>query len=238
MMKNDIIRRNPLRMMGYDTDDILSAGQFGALMARAGIGKTAFLVQIAIDKMLREKNVLHISLSEPVDKVCLWYEEVFRNVANACGLAKLDPLWETILPKRLVMTFKAEGFSVPKLEERITDLSEQDIFLPQTLLIDGMSFEDTPRSTFTALKELAARFELPVWFTVRTHRHQSPADDGMPFQMLNVADLFEVAIGLQPEAQRITVRPVKGGPASDDDHSVVLDPSTMLISDGPRETAV
>lgn len=109
--------------------------------------------------------------------------------------------------------------------------------MPQTLLIDGMSFEDMPRSTFTALKELAARFELPVWFTVRTHRHQSPADDGMPFQMLNVADLFEVAIGLQPEADRITVRPVKGGPAGDG-HAVVLDPSTMLINDEPRETAV
>lgn len=238
MMKTDIIRRNPLRMMGYDTDDILSAGQFGALMARAGIGKTAFLVQISLDKMLRDKNVLHISLNEPVDKVCLWYEEVFRNVAARCGVTKMDPLWETILPKRFVMTFKAEGFSAPKLEERITDLTEQDIFLPQTLLIDGMSFDDTPRSTFTALKELAERFEFPVWFTVRTHRHQSPADDGMPFQMLNVADLFEVAIALEPDTSRIQVRPVKGGPPNVAEPVVVLDPSTMLIDDAPRENAV
>ena len=239
MMKNDIIRRNPLRMMGYDTDDILAPGRFGALMARAGIGKTAFLVQIALDKMLRDKNVLHISLSEPVDKVCLWYEEVFRNVEAVCGQTKLDSLWENILPKRFVMTFKAEGFSVPKLEERITDLTEQDIFLPQTLLIDGMSFEDTARSTFTAIGELALRFSLPVWFTVRTHRHQSPADDGMPFQMLNVADLFDVAIGLQPEGQRITVRPVKGGPPGAGAGSFVeLDPSTLLVNDPPQETAV
>jgi hypothetical protein len=240
MMKTDIIRRNPLRMMGYDTDDILFEGQFGALMARAGIGKTAFLVQIALDKMLRDRNVLHISLNEPVDKVCLWYEEVFRNIAADCGLTKLDPLWENILPKRFIMTFKAEGFSVPKLEERITDLTEQDIFMPQALLIDGMSFDDTPRSTFTALKDLAGRFGLPVWFTVRTHRHQSPPDGGMPFQMLNVADLFEVAISLRAETDRIQVLPVKGGPAGGEKNPVVvLEPSTMLIiGDVREETAV
>jgi hypothetical protein len=61
----------------------------------------------------------------------------------------------------------------------------------------------------------------------------------MPFQMLNVADLFDVAIGLQPEGQRITVRPVKGGPASvKADSFVELDPSTLLINDRPQETAV
>jgi ATP/maltotriose-dependent transcriptional regulator MalT len=42
------------------------------VLAPAGVGKTAFLVQLALNAMLQEKNVLHISLDEPVTKVSLW----------------------------------------------------------------------------------------------------------------------------------------------------------------------
>jgi flagellar biosynthesis GTPase FlhF len=56
MLKNELILKNPLRRMGYESDDILNNGEFGAVMARAGVGKTAFLVQLALNSMLREKK--------------------------------------------------------------------------------------------------------------------------------------------------------------------------------------
>ena len=71
MLKKDLIMRNPLRMMGYENDEILKAGEFGAVLARAGVGKTAFLVQLSLNALLRGKNVLHISLEDPVNKVSL-----------------------------------------------------------------------------------------------------------------------------------------------------------------------
>ena len=85
MMKNDLILRNPLRVMGFESEDILPAGGFGAVLARAGVGKTAFLVQLAINALLRGKNVLHVSLSDPVRKVTLWYEEVFSVLSSISG---------------------------------------------------------------------------------------------------------------------------------------------------------
>ncbi|MDY6954411.1 MAG: hypothetical protein SWE60_23145, partial [Thermodesulfobacteriota bacterium] len=81
MLEKDLILRNPLRLMGQETEDILPEGGFGAVLARAGVGKTAFLVQLALNSMLKSKNVVHISLDDPVKKVCLWYEEVVRNIA-------------------------------------------------------------------------------------------------------------------------------------------------------------
>ena len=59
MLKNDLILRNPLRLMGYETDDILPEGGFGAVLARAGVGKTSFIVQLALNAMLRNKNVTY-----------------------------------------------------------------------------------------------------------------------------------------------------------------------------------
>jgi len=235
MQKKDIIRRNPLRLMGYDTDDVLQKGGFGALMARAGVGKTAFIVQLALDKLLRNKNVLHISLTEPVDKVCLWYEEVFRNIALQYGIRRLETLWETILPNRFIMTFKVDGFTVPKLEERLTDLTEQGIFFPQLILIDGFPFTESSRETFDELKRLAKDHGVAVWFTVKTHRHEGVGEaDEIPAPLKKVSDLFEVALELHPDGNEIHVKAVKGGPNGEGGIlPLVLDPSTMLIKDNP-----
>lgn len=228
MQKNDIIRKNPLTLMGYEKEDILNPGDFGALMARAGVGKTAFLVQIALDKMLRNRNVLHISLSEPVEKVCLWYEEVFRNLAFQCNIRHLDPFWDAILPSRFIMTFKAESFSVPKLQERLTDLTEQGIFFPRLIVIDGLHFGDNLETTLSGLKQLAKDFGTGIWFTVGIHRDEPLWPDGFPQYLSYAERFFEVVLQLQPEGKDIYVRAVKGGPGGDSP-KLILDPATLLI---------
>src|SRR5210317_1320544 len=134
MLKKDLILRNPLRVMGSENDDILNSGQFGAVLARAGVGKTAFLVQLSLNALLRGKNVLHISLEDPVNKVSLWYQEVFNLITEQNKVDQINQLWESLLPHRFIMTFRVEGFSVPKLEARLSDLMEQNIFSPQMII--------------------------------------------------------------------------------------------------------
>jgi hypothetical protein len=231
MLKNELILKNPLRRMGYESDDILKGGEFGAVMARAGVGKTAFLVQLALNSMLREKNVLHISLNDPVKKVSLWYKEVFNRIATQYAIHQSVQLWDTILPHRFIMTFKVEGFSVPKLEERLTDLIEQDIFKPQAMIIDGLPFNDTVNQDLADLKNLASHQEMHVWFTVRTHRHEDPGPNGTPTQLIQVADLFEVAIQLIPIGKQIQIKAFKGPGSRGDQPDLMLDPATMLIQD-------
>lgn len=231
MLKKDLIFRNPLRLIGGETEDILPEGGFGAVLARAGVGKTALLVQLALDSLLKSKNVLHISLKDPVRKVCLWYEEVFRDIAGHYHVNQMDQLWEAILPHRLIMTFQVEGFSVPKLEERLTDLTEQSIFFPRMILIDGLPFDAGTRKALEDLKVLARSHGVTVWFAVRTHRHEKPGPDGLPVPLLGVKDLFEVAIQLQPEGKEIHVKVLKGHTAPADDRPLLLDPATMLIKE-------
>ncbi len=231
MLKNELILKNPLRRMGYESDDILKGGEFGAVMARAGVGKTAFLVQLALNSMLREKNVLHISLNDPVKKVSLWYKEVFNRIATQYAIHQSVQLWDTILPHRFIMTFKVEGFSVPKLEERLTDLIEQDIFKPHAMIIDGLPFEDALNQDLAELKSLASRQGMHVWFTVRTHRHEEPGPNGTPAQLIPVADLFEVAIQLVPVGKQIQIKAFKGPGSRGDQPDLMLDPATMLIQD-------
>jgi len=229
MLKKDLILRNPLRVMGYENDDILKSGQFGAVLARAGVGKTAFLVQLSLNALLRSKNVLHISLEDPVNKVSLWYREVFNLIAEQYQVDQIDQLWESVLPHRFIMTFRVEGFSVPKLKERLSDLMEQNIFSPQMIIIDGFPFDDSAHQPLSELKELVDRHQMHAWFTMRTHRHEAPGPDGKPLQLEQVEDLFEIAIQLLPEGKEIHVKPVKGGESFAEDLDLMLDPSTMLL---------
>jgi len=231
MLKNELILKNPLRRMGYESDDILNKGEFGAVMARAGVGKTAFLVQLALNSMLREKKVLHISLNDPVKKVSLWYKEVFSRITTHYHILQGAQLWEKVLPHRFIMTFRVEGFSVPKLEERLTDLIEQDIFKPDAMIIDGVPFGDPIHQDLADLKNLAAQQGMQVWFAIRTHRHEEPGPNGTPSQLINVADLFEVVIQLVPVGKHIQIKAFKGPGSSGDQPDLMLDPATMLIQD-------
>lgn len=229
MLKQDLLLRHPLRCLGYENDDVLSRGGFGAVLARAGVGKTALLVQLAINAMLRGRKVLHVSLHDPVGKVVLWYEELFHHLAEEHQIERRKALWEDILPNRFVLTFKVEGFSVPRLEERLNDLMTQEIFRPDMIIIDGLTFDDGVRDNLHILKALAERLALTVWFTVPIHRHLEEGRAGLPLPMVSVGDLFEVVLLLATEGNEIRIRSLKPSPSVEDIRACVLDPQSMLI---------
>jgi len=231
MIKKEMIYRNPLVKLGYDNEDILPVGGFGAVLAHAGVGKTALLVQLALNMMLREHSVMHVSLNDAVSKVDLWYQEIFHDIADKFGIPEVNEYWDKIQPYRFIMTFKVEGFSAPKLEERLTDLMEQNIFKPHTLIVDGFKFDDAGRGQLVQLKDLARKYSMRIWFTVHTHRHESPQDNGLPLSFLHIADLFDAIVQLVTKGDEVYIKALKGGSIAEASKDLLLDPSTMLIKD-------
>lgn len=231
MIKKEMLYRNPLVNLGYENEDILPVGGFGAVLAHAGVGKTAFLVQLALNMMLREKSILHVSLNDAVSKVDLWYQEIFHDISEKFSIAEVNEYWDKIQPYRFIMTFKVEGFSAPKLEERLTDLMEQNIFKPHTIIIDGFKFDDAGRGQLVRLKELAEKYSMRMWFTVHTHRHEPPQENGLPLSFLHIADLFDVIVQLAATGDEIYIKSLKGKSVESGQNDLILDPSTMLIKD-------
>ena len=229
MLTKALDLQNPLKLLGFETEDGFPTGGFGAVLARAGVGKTALLVQLALNALFQNNHVLHISLDDSVKKVTLWYKEVFYHLTKSWTDKQTNQLWETILPHRFIMTFKVEGFSVPKLKERLTDLKEQDIFSPQVLFIDGFPFNDATGEAISDLKKLARNQSLKVWFTLRTHRHDTSGPSGIPTRLLSVADMFDVLIKIEPEGKDVHVKIIKGEAEVLNRPALLLDPSTMLI---------
>lgn len=127
------------------------------------------------------------------------------------------------------MTLKVDGFSVPRLEERLNDLTEQNILSPHMIILDGLPFDDSVRATLEDLKALVEKQAVHIWFTVRTHRHEALGDDGLPTQLADVNDLFDTIIELRPESDKIYVQSLKGGTEPPRQERLEMDPSTMLI---------
>ena len=230
MQDMNFIRLNHLKALGYDSEDIIPEGGMGAVAAYAGVGKTALLVQLALNAMLKGTKVLHISLNDPVNKVSLWYQELLSNLAGPSRVENTREIWEAILPNRFIMTLKVEGFNVPKLEERLTDLMVQNIFLPGMIIVDGLKFDESVRITVVNLKTLAEKHAMRLWFTVPAHRHEESAPGEMPPCLFSTAELFDVIFKLQPEREEICIKTLKGPPAMAAGWPLFLDPSTMLIT--------
>jgi len=228
-IREDQIREQLLGSLAGEAEGLLEAGQFGAVFAHAGIGKTALMVQLAIRAMLRRKKVLHVSLHDPVQKVALWYEELYQDLARRQGVAGAQRFWEALVPNRFIMTFRVDGFSVPRLEERLGDLAEQGIFQPEIVIIDGFPFEATSCEALADLKNMAGKGRFCGWFTVHTHRYEAPEAGGIPGRLKPVASLFDVILEMEPEKERIRIRSLKGVGLVPDGGSLLLDPATMLV---------
>lgn len=233
MLKKSLIIRDPLKLLGLDADQTFQNGGCGAVFARAGVGKTALLVQLSINSLLQEKPVLHISLKDPVDKVDLWYKEVFQNITKIHEINDANRLWDEILPYRFIMTFDRSSFSLDRLMNKVEELRAQEIFSPRLIVIDGFSMGDATAEQLDALRSFAKDNEFTIWFTIRGHRGESQTPAAFSSKFLDqYGAFFDVILQLSPEKDQIQVKPLKKETANQTD--LFLDPSTLLI----RETRV
>ena len=69
MHQKELNERSPLRVLEQSIHGGLGRGNIGVIVARHGVGKTAFLVGVALDDLMRGRSVLHISMEQPADRV-------------------------------------------------------------------------------------------------------------------------------------------------------------------------
>ncbi|MFC1523891.1 hypothetical protein ACFL6N_03785 [Thermodesulfobacteriota bacterium] len=233
MDKKDLIKNSPLRVLNPGINGGGIPQRMGLVMARAGLGKTAILVQIALDNMLRGKKVLHISIGQGFEKTKMWYEDIFKDMVETFQLDRPFDVLADILPNRMIMTFNESSFSKPKLEERLNDLVYQNIFRPDCLMVDGFDFMDVDRQSLVDMRELMQAMELNVWYSAVIHRDDDrTSKDGVPAPCHEVDDLFDTIVLLKPNVEKksVALDVVKDTTGSTQPGKVLdLDPSTLMI---------
>ncbi len=222
-----LVNQNPLRVLNLGG----SENKMGLVMARAGLGKTALLVQIALDSILRGNRVVHISVGESIEKTKLWYDDILQIILQGGSVTNPHELIDMVQRHRMIMTFKESAFSRSRLEERLNDLILQDIFKPNCIVIDGFDFESTSREKLEDVKELVDSMSLQAWFSAVSHRTDdrvSPA--GVPAPCHEVDDLFDAVVLLKPEGKVVQLDIIRNsGESPAAGSGLTLDPSTMMV---------
>ncbi len=232
MIKSELIKRSPIRVLENTIHGGLGKGNLGVFTARKGLGKTACLAHLALDKMMRDLNVLLISFADDPHHVETWYRQVFEEVTRAYKLEQAHDIFEEIKHHRLIVHFKPVDVSFDYIKESIKQVEGGTDFDPEIIIVDGLDFEILSDETIKEWKKLAVEQDAALWFAAILHRDDLQLDEkGIPAPVNRFSEIFSVVIMLQPEQDYIDMKLLKDHDNADlGKLRLKLDPRTLLIS--------
>ena len=225
---------SPLRVFDEAINGGLGKGNMGVIVSRHGVGKTACLVHLATDKLLRGENVIHVSFSGNVEHVMNWYKEVFREISEVQSLDDAHNVYSSILSNRVVMNFSQNQVSIEKVLKSLKSLIEQGAFKADAILFDGYKLTIAEDDDIIKIREFAKEMNLEVWFSVSPVRPDVVYDEyGVPNTLEKYFPAIDVLVGLRyrEDVDKVVMTVVRAhGEDVAKPLSVRLDPKTMLIS--------
>ncbi len=226
----DFMSVSPLKILEFSTKKDLGPGHLGVLIARAGVGKTACLIHIALDRIFRGEKLVHVSLEEEPEKVVAYYNVIYSDLVRALGLEIESGYRDMVDRNRVILAYLNQSFELNRLKENIKNLAENMDFSPDVLLVDGIDFEKTERSILEGFKEIAGSYGIEIWFSALSHRHITEVNErGIPYPCNLVDDLFSIIIQLQPESTGVFLKLLKDHESTSiPDAKVRLDPESFL----------
>jgi hypothetical protein len=223
---------SPLKLLEMSSRKELGRGKLGVLMARAGVGKTACLINIAFDKLFRGEKLVHVSLEDTPEKVTSYYHIIFSDLVKELNIQDETESRMLFDRNRMILGYINNSFEIKRLKENLRTLVDKIEFLPDALIMDGIDFEKVGRDSFEGFIEIAEGFNVEIWFSALSHRHINDVNErGIPYPCSRMDDLFSIIIQLQPTpAGGIFLRLLKDhdSPVRQDTY-VRLDPNTFLV---------
>jgi len=233
MHRKELNERSPLRVLEQSIRGGLGRGNIGVMVARHGVGKTAFLVGVALDDLMRGRMVLHVSLEHPVDRVLVYYDEIFGDLVRK---RKLEDVWAVRLEmerSRRIHSYLDGSFSAARLAQALEFKREHTGFEPASIVIDGFPFHETARQEIDALRAIARDADAELWMSAVTHRESMIDEKGVPEPVAPLADSLDVILKMAHDGENVQI-----GLLKDHDNPAVselrlaLDPTTMLLVKG------
>ncbi|MBD3315684.1 MAG: AAA family ATPase [Chitinivibrionales bacterium] len=233
MVKKELIRRSPLRILENSIHGGVGAGNIGVIAARKGVGKTACLVHIATDQLFQDRHVLHVSFLDSTEHIVSWYEDIFREVARRSNLDCAMDVHDSIIKNRVIMNFRQDGIHITEIEKSIRELIDDGGFAANTVIIDGYDFARSSTEELREFRTFSEKLGLELWFSAELPGDLDEQEGGsVPETLRAVADELSVVICLRPTDDFIRLELVKDHDApSVADMHLKLDPATLLIAE-------
>jgi hypothetical protein len=212
----------------------LKAGEIGIIASPSGIGKTSVLVQIALDKLLQGKKVIHVSFTQHTDYVLTWYEDIFGEFIRKKNLENAQEVKNGIIKNRVLMNFSQDGVTGDQVLRSLRAMIVEGGFNAECLIIDGFDFTKMDRGRISKIKDFARELGLEVWYSCTVPADGKAASpytkQNIPLLLNDFVDLVDSVVVLDPKPDHIEFsvskdRDIYNPPAM----AIKLDPKTLLI---------
>jgi hypothetical protein len=231
MVKEELISRSPVRIFEQSIHGGLKAGEIGIIASQSGIGKTSVLVQLALDKLLQAKKIIHVSFTQHTHYVLAWYEDIFDEFISRKNLENAGDVKNEVVKNRVLMNFNQDGMSKDQILKSLRAMIVDGGFKAESIIIDGYDFSQTDHERIAAVKTFAGELGLSVWYSC-TVKSAGPQYDkhNIPLLLKDYIDLLDVVIVLEPKPDHIELTVSKDRDTHDTKAMAMrLDPKTLLI---------
>lgn len=232
MIQKELIARSPLRILERSTHGGLGKGNLGVLAARRGVGKTACLVHIATDQLLRGRHVIHVSFAMNTGHIVDWYEDIFREISLKYGLDQAMSVHDEIVRHRIIMNFNQQTLRLAQAIGSVRSIIRDGHFAADCVVVDGYDFTRASLEELRQVRAFAAEQDLEIWFSASLG-HDQPRYDaaGIPELLVPFLEQISVLICLRPQDKHIRLQLVKDhDSAVAENPDLELDPKTLLIA--------
>jgi hypothetical protein len=226
MYRKFLTARSPLRVLEKGLHGGLGKGNVGLVIAGHGVGKSSFLVGVALDDLLRGDRVLHVVLDQTVAHTRAYYDTVFADLRATTQLADAPLVHGELEHLRAIRAVPAAGFGTAKLREAV-QLSEATGGKPSAVIVEGWDVARASAADLDGLCGLASEIPAEIWVSASAASERIPV---LPRELGAARGKFAVILALEPENGTVALRALK-------DHEnpnpealrVALDPKTLLL---------
>ena len=233
MVKTELIKKSPLRKLETAIGGAVGKSNIAVIASKKGIGKTACLVHISTDKLMRGRHVIHVSYSNRVDHIISWYEDIFKEISRRRDLEDAMDVHDELIHNRVIMNFNQRGISVEQVLNSVKAMMENGLPNTDCVIIDGYDFTIGHEDDIKKFKEFAVSSNIELWFSDSYQKDSDYLDSrGIPLNLVEYLDYISVIVTMHADKDSMILKLVKDhDKIIQEDLSLRLDPKTLLISD-------
>lgn len=233
MVKEELNKISPLRIFENSIHGGVGKGKIGMIAAKHGIGKTAVLVHVAVDKLFRGKHVIHVSFSTKTDHIISWYEDIFQEIAKKRELENVMDAHDELIRNRVIMSFHRDGVTPAKVLSSIKTMITEGHFEADAVMFEGLTSKHINKADIEAVKAFAEEMGLEIWYSVSPDKPAVSVDQyGVPACLQVSVEDADVFLSMKSDGSKVHMYVLNdhGSVKEPKDLQVVLDPATMLIT--------
>jgi hypothetical protein len=227
MYQKFLTARSPVRILEKGLHGGLGKGNIGLVLAGHGVGKTSFLVGVALDELIRGGNVLHVAVDQTVAHTRAHYDTIFEELASHARLDDAAQVHAEVDRRRSIRAVTSESFDAGKLREAAR-LQQEMGSPPALVIVENVAAERCTQQELEDMKGLAQELGAELWLSAASADEKV---ENLPGPLDAARDSFGVILALEPENDGVALRALKDHENPDVSAlRVALDPRTLLLT--------